>query len=335
MTADTPAGPPADPQDPIETAAILWHIRLRDGDDAAWAQFVEWLAADPRHAAAYDRIEAADLALDPLLHGLVFREAANDELSDHDTTRRRRWRRGALAGGLIAASLVAVMVFGPHLGSARYDVVTGPGEHREIALDAGTTIMLNGSTRMTLDHNDPRFAALTSGEALFHVRHDSAHPFTLTMGERRVVDLGTVFDVVRDSAGVQVAVSEGKVAYQPDASRSGAQDVPVTAGQALTDTEGSDTIRVIQAPPGSVGGWRKGRLVYAAAPLARVARDIGRTLGLRITVAPAIALRLVSGSIELTGHGAAEAARLGAVLDVTITTSADGWKIEPRGRAPR
>jgi transmembrane sensor len=324
MTAETP--------EPIATSAILWHIRLRDGDDAAWADFVEWLAEDPRHGAAYDRIEAADQALDPLLPDLVFRAAANDEAPDapgEDTPRRHLWRRGAAVGGLLAASLAAVLLFGPLIASTRYDAVTGPGEHRQIALDANTTITLNGATRITLDRKDKRFAALVTGEALFQVRHDAAHPFTLALGKQRVVDIGTLFDVVRDSGGVRLAVAEGKVAYRPDGASDDGQSVPVAAGQALSDTADGDTIRVTDAPAGSVGGWRKSRLVYAAAPLAEVAADIARTLGLRITVAPAIARRPVSGSIALAGRGAAEARRLGAVLDVTIVTGRDGWMIEP------
>jgi transmembrane sensor len=57
--------------------------------------------------------------------------------------------------------------------------VTGPGERRIVALDPGTQLVLNGSTSLTFDRGDARFSSLAPGEALFRVRHDSAHPFTL------------------------------------------------------------------------------------------------------------------------------------------------------------
>ena len=63
MSLDTP--------DRVRARAIEWHIRLRDGDDATWEAFAEWIAADPRHASAYDQVEAADHALDPLLPEVV------------------------------------------------------------------------------------------------------------------------------------------------------------------------------------------------------------------------------------------------------------------------
>jgi len=327
----------AEPSDPTEASAVLWHIRLRDGDDVTWDQFIAWLAEDPRHRIAYDRIEALDQALDPVLPDVMWREAANDTADDgrgHALVRGARRGGWALAGGLLVASLVAAVLLGPSLASSRYEVVTGPGDQRQIALDATTTIILNGSTRITLDRKDTRFAALTSGEALFKVHHDPVHPFTLALGDRRVEDIGTLFDVVRDTGGIRVAVAEGKVAYRTDGSGAGPQGVPVAAGQALSDPADNDTIRITPAPAGSVGGWRAGRLVFAGTALADVARDIGRSLGVRMTVAPAISRRPISGVITLAGRDGGQAQRLAAVLDITIVTGPDGWIMQPRSVTP-
>lgn len=323
MTVESP--------DPVTAQAIAWHVRLRHGGDDDWAQFLAWLEQDPAHAAAYERIEAADQAVEPILPAIHFRESANDDANDEGApvaggTIHRRWR-WPLAGGLIAASLVAALLLGPQLASGRYEVTTAPGEHRVIALDAGTRLELNGSTRITLDRANPRFVALHAGEELFHVRHDAARPFTLDMDGREVVDLGTVFDVVRDVGGVRLAVAEGKVAYRP-----AGQSVTLGAGQALSDAQGEGTIRVTPAAPGSVGGWRSGHLVYAGAPLSQVAGDLARTLGLRVTVAPGLADRLVSGTIALNGKGPEEARRIGAVLDVAVVTEPDGWTLRASGR---
>src|SRR5688572_19027825 len=126
-----------DTQDNIQARAIEWHIRLRDGGDAVWEAFAEWFAEDPRHAEAYEMIENTDLAIEPLLPRVVFREAANDSEAPVASPVRRT-RRWFLGGGALAASLVAALVLVPQLSSSRYDIATGPGERRTVTLDPAT-----------------------------------------------------------------------------------------------------------------------------------------------------------------------------------------------------
>jgi ferric-dicitrate binding protein FerR (iron transport regulator) len=76
----------------IRARAIEWHIRLRDGDDATWETFAEWLAEDARHAEAYDGVEAADLAIDPLWPHVVIREADGAGALSAARSRRRSSR---------------------------------------------------------------------------------------------------------------------------------------------------------------------------------------------------------------------------------------------------
>lgn len=318
----------AETQEGMKAQAIAWRIRLRHGDDAAWDGFAQWLAADPRHAKAYDLVEDADLAIEPHLSRLHFPEAANDTDFVAAPTRRRSGRWG-WAGAALAASIVAVAVVAPQLQSHRYQVETGPGERRTVTLDAATQVMLNGSTRMTFDSRNPRFAALDHGEALLRVRHDEARPFVLEVGDNRVRDAGTIFNVVREANQVRVAVSEGAVLYNP-----GRQAVALKAGQALVDRV-DRPISVRGATIASVGAWQDGRLLYAGEPLSQVAADLGRTLGVRIKVAPAIADRPVSGVIVLDGANPETLRPLMAALDVTLETGADGWTMKPGDGARR
>jgi transmembrane sensor len=319
-------------QDGVQARAIGWHIRLRDGNDAAWAAFADWLGEDPRHGEAYDLVERTDLAVDALLPDIVFRTAANDvdgaDVPADGARHRRRWLFGG--GGALAASVAAALIVGPQFAPTRYEVATGPGEHRIVMLDPTTRVALNGGTRMIFDREDPRFAELASGEALFEVRHDPARPFRLTVGDNRVEDVGTVFDVVHDREGVRVAVAEGEVCYNP-----GGDDVSLRAGQALADPAAGGTIRVGSAAAGSVGGWQTGQLVYAGEPMARVAADLGRSLGIRIIVADAIADRPFSGTIALDGTGPAQLDRLMPALDVVFVAGQDGWTMKPARSASR
>src|SRR5579862_8033647 len=246
----------SDTENSLQTRAIEWHIRLRHGDDAVWDAFADWLAQDPRHRETYEALEQTDLAIEPLLRQVVFPEAMHDadRPADIPVSRSRRWW---LAGGALAATIAAVAVFLPQLASSRYEVTTGPGQRQTVALDATTQVILNGSTRMTFDRKNPRFAALASGEALFRIQHDNAQPFTLEIGNNRIQDVGTVFNVVRNSSQVRVAVAEGNVIYSTQA-----QAVPLGAGQALLAQSDSATLHVTATPITSVGAWQNGRLVY-------------------------------------------------------------------------
>jgi transmembrane sensor len=318
---------PAESPDSIETRAIEWHIRLRDGDDAIWEGFAEWLAEDPRHAAAYDVVEQADLALEPLLPQVTIRAAANDTEEQSTLPARSGWRWG-LAGGGLAASVAAAFLLLPQAESGRYEVATRPGERQMVQLDPGTRVTLNGATRMTFDRNDPRFASLAKGEALFEVRHDSARPFRLEVGDDMVEDAGTVFNVVHEPGEVRVAVAEGKIVYNP-----GRNAVSLDAGQALVDRDASDGVDVTRIPAERVGAWKTGSLLYSAARLSQVAADLSRSLDVRVTVAPGIADRPFSGTIALDGSGPEQLRRLQRALDVRLEKEPDGWIMKPAGSA--
>ncbi|WP_168355759.1 FecR family protein [Sphingomonas gei] len=318
---------PSETPDSIEARAIEWHIRLRDGDDAIWEGFAEWLVEDPRHAAAYDSIEQTDLALEPLLPHVVIREAANDAEAQPEPPARRGWRWG-LAGGALAASVAGAFLLLPQAESSRYEVATRPGERQLVQLDPATQVTLNGATRMIFDRENPRFAALAKGEALFHVRHDSAEPFRLEVGDNIVEDAGTVFNVVHETDEVRVAVAEGKVVYNP-----GRSAVSLGAGQALVDRKASDTVDVTRVPVDRVGSWKTGSLVYSAAPLSRVAADLSRAMDLRVTVAPGLGDRPFSGTIMLDGTGPEQLRRLQLALNVNLEKGSDGWIMKPVGSA--
>lgn len=315
--------------DTIHERAIGWHIRLRDGDDATWEAFAGWLAEDPRHAEAYETIESIDIAIEPLLSGVVFREAANDTEAPVAPPARHT-RRWLLGGGALAASLAAAIVLAPHLMSGRYQVATEPGERRIVTLDSATQVVLNGSTRMTFDRRNARFAALAEGEALFRIRHDSADPFILELGDDTVEDAGTIFNVIREPGKVRVAVAEGAVIYNPER-----EGVALNAGEALVDRAGPTGIRVTSVPVQAVGSWEKGRLTYSQAPMSVVAADLARTLGVAITVAPSLADRPFSGSIALDGKGPEQFRRLELALNVTMESGRDGWTMKPANGARR
>lgn len=304
-----------------EQEAALWVIRLREANEEEWNAFTSWLEADPAHLAAYDEAALVDAEAEEMLPRMdpsepsqpipAFRHQPADTKGAHG--------RRAFMGWAIAASLLLTTGYVALGGSGGTSVIeTRPGERRQVALEDGSRVELNGGTRLVLDEGRPRFARLERGEALFHVVHDASQPFEVEAGEALLRDMGTVFNVVLEKASLEVAVSEGAVLYNP-----GREAKNLAPGMSLRKSAGA--LRVDHVDPGSVGGWHQGRLLYSAAPVSRVAADLSRNVGVPVTASPDVAARPFSGVIMLGGDPGAVLARTAALLGLSVRQTADGW----------
>ncbi len=301
--------------DEIRDAAAAWHVRL--GGDAAsadWAAFTAWLEADPAHAQAYDLVAVADAELDDLPLTPAPPTPAYAEP-------RRPSRRAFLGwgGAAIAAAAVGAITLMPAGGT--YEIVTAPGERRVIALDEGSRIEINGDSRLVLDRGDARFARVERGEALFTVVHDDARPFRVEAGAARLIDLGTIFNVIQDGDRTEVAVSEGEVEWRRANAR-----VNLTPGMALSQRGTEDPV-VTRPAIESIGGWREGRLSYSAARYDAVAADLSRNLGARVSLDDAAAARRFSGVIVIDRDPGVTLDRAGALLELGARREGDGWRL--------
>ena len=299
--------------DHLADEALAWAVRTGDPGFADWEAFTVWLEQSPGHAAAYDRVAAA---VTEAAAGLAATQpaAAND---DPAPARRisRRW-----FGGALAASLAALAVFGIWRGDGTYLEETAPGEGRMIALEDGSRIDLAGGSAIELDRDDPRFARLERGRALFTIRHDGANPFRLEAGEDTLIDAGTVFDVSLDEGNIAVSVGEGAVIFNPER-----QAVRLAPGEMLRSASGSDEYLRSTVAPAQVGEWTKGRLTFNDASLGEVAAELTRATGIAFRPAPGATARL-SGSIVVAPIR--EDPRIaGALLGVSVRRQGDGWMI--------
>ena len=315
----------------VRAEAISWHIRLRYGGAETWEEFAEWLALDPRHSTAYDEVALGDRDIDPALADWASSRTALTNDNWPTRSERTATRRGWIVGGLSAAAAAAALVLFTPVArppATTYDVATAPGEQRVIMLGGRDRVALNGGTRIHLDRANPRFASLTYGEASFKVAHDPQSPFTLQLGNNRLVDVGTAFNVVVGPAGHRIEVAEGAILYNPDGER-----VALAAGQTLTSKAREHRIILSHKAPAEVGGWQRGRLSYRSAPLADVAADLARYLGTTVSVQPAIASRSFTGTIEIDRDENRMFPRLAQLLDVEARRSGDGWTLGPARKA--
>ena len=314
----------------IEAAALDWVIRQRDDAFDGWEAFEIWLAADAAHAEIYAAMALADqdmaavlaTAPQPKVVGAVEQTwVAAPQPGAIQASLPSRRLRGWL-GGAVAASVIAVAgVAAWQQRAETYVVETPAGVRRDMTLADGSRLQINGGTRLVLDHNHQRDIIVERGEVAFTVVHDTARPFRVGVGDATLLDIGTMFNVVRAAGLTRVAVAEGAIVFNPQA-----EAVRLAAGHGLVSRDGSVLVELVDVSPAAVGTWRDGRLVYDGARLGEVADDLSRNLGVPIAVDSAVADQRFHGVINLGDDVEATMAAVGLLLGIKVTPSGHGWR---------
>ncbi|MFT3965098.1 MAG: FecR domain-containing protein [Sphingobium sp.] len=314
----------ADAGPDIRDAAVAWHIAMPTMTEDRWHAFVQWLEADPAHASAYDAVALADARLAEV------KPAAPVVALPRRRPLSALSRRPVWIGGAIAASLAALFAVTAQLRmsqpSGAYSVATPAGSTRTIAMGEGSAVTLNGDTRMAFDRDNPRSARLEEGEALFSVRHDAARPFEVALGRFRVVDLGTVFNIVRGRGRLSIAVSEGSVLFDPDGAK-----LTLQAGDAITVDETANIVTRGKAM--KVGGWRDGEMEFAATPLGEVADAIHRRTGAEIMVNGPLSSQPFTGNVRILGDASLDARHLAELVGADIRRDGGKWVLSSPAQA--
>lgn len=301
-------------------ASWLLRIRQQELDTHQLGTWARWAQGDPRNLDALERMQ-------DLMHGLeavdsrqkaaIARELLADDEWEPLRTVGPRWR-WRLAGGLAAVVFTALVL----VGLNRYrDIEAAPfvaqyttphGENRAFSLPDGTNVTLGADSVLRVHYRaDARSLDLVSGEAFFKVRHDANRPFVVQVGVARIEDLGTEFDVRRDSEQVVVAVASGvvSVAYSEAAApavdaRSRMAPIDVTAGREVVMATATPK-RPIEhhVVDGTVGAWRTGRLQFRDTPLGTVVDNINRYSATPIMLGPGVAQLRFTGTIYVDRIG--------------------------------
>jgi transmembrane sensor len=193
-------------------------------------------------------------------------------------------------------------------------------------------VTLNTASAVRVDYSGhDRRLTLLRGEAFFDVAKDPTRPFVVTAGSRRVIAIGTAFNVRLQDRGVRVTLVEGKVRVMRSRSAdsvAGAQEptgpaVTLVAGSALVVTDQNDVEHVERLDADRATSWRKGKLVFEGERLADVVAEMNRYSRETLEIAdPALKDRKVSGVFEPTeGHAFASALEAYGIARVTQETA--------------
>ncbi|MSU50754.1 MAG: DUF4880 domain-containing protein [Opitutus sp.] len=281
---------PSNDRNPASVAAA-WVMRQDRGlSPAEQDEFLQWLAADPRHGEAMVRHRHAWENFDRLagLHATVPAVPDPDLLAPRARAiPQRTWRRLAwLAVPLAAAAAIIFGVAnrsGPGaVASAGASLATAqlpPIEER--TLEDGSTIRLNrGATLQVAFTPDERRVHLERGEADFAVAKDSARAFVVESGGIKIRAVGTAFNVRLTEQAIEVIVTEGIVAVvRGDAVDTGVLSALSAGERALVPREASAAPAVGQLSKEELDrrlAWQPRLLGFTDESLATILNEFNR-----------------------------------------------------------
>lgn len=266
----------------IDDQAAAYVARLACGVSPAERQEIyAWVGADPRHAVAFARMEAAWEASErlraapPALEKLV--PVGHDSILP--IMAGGFSRRRLMAGGLVAASAAMAATVGWRLLDNVELYRTGVGERRVVALADRSQVTLNtASTVEVAFAAHERRVRLVRGEALFEVAHDASRPFLVDAGAARFRALGTAFNVRLRPDVVELTVTKGVVGVLAE---DGGPQVRVGAKIAAG---GGAVVRSGAVAPTALDGqrmrqrtaWQEGVLEFDGESLAQVVAEFNR-----------------------------------------------------------
>jgi transmembrane sensor len=285
----------------IDARAASWLIRHREHEnwsEADQAALDAWLAESWAHSAAYWRVKAAWSYADRL--SMVPRPLQGSRLVEA----ARHIFPGVLR---IAASIAVVAALGagilflqkPKPQERTYATLLGGRE--TLAFADGTKVELNTDTVIRASMTTAeRIVWLDRGEAYFAVKHDSAHPFVVIAGGRRITDLGTKFIVRNDTGRTEVAVTQGRVRFEApgDGRRSRVAmlipgDVATASGSAMSLTRKTSDELANQL------SWMHGLLIFKHTALGDAVSEFNRYNQTKLVIAdPVVAALEIRGTFQ-------------------------------------
>lgn len=300
----------------IDAAAASWAIRssgpMTLADKAA---LDAWLEADSRHRGAYLRACAAWHDSERLL------AMAKGRMKPARRTGFQPGRLRYAAAAVVLLALSGLLALQLHARlSGNY--VTRAGEVTRVALEDGSTIVLNSNTAVRVRYRSGRRdIQLVRGEATFQVRHDPVRPFIVRAGEVQARAVGTEFAVRRANDEVSVTVIEGVVEVHRANVAGADASQTLRRNDDLVVPGRQEPARRVALTPRQVSlamAWRDGYIVFDGERLDAAAEEMNRHSSLQLQIAdPALAGRQLVGVFRV-GDSRTFARTVVSAFDATL-----------------
>ncbi len=185
---------------------------------------------------------------------------------------------------------------------------------------------MNANSRVLVQFDSRvRRVVLAEGEASFDVTKHQIRPFTVVIGDRKVVALGTSFMVRRDEPGgnaFTVTLLEGRVAVEPLS----LPDILPEQSAAVRVLRPGERLRFADHSPETVDSpsiervtaWRRGLLIFDDASLSEAAAEFNRYGPVKITIGDADIGKIRVGGVFKMGDPADFAQAVAGTHDLRI-----------------
>lgn len=304
---------PDSPHADIDQQALAWFVRLQSGATSAAerAGFDAWVARDPAHRRAVDRLAALwsdlDAVADPrrIVVPLPAARAAPGRFMPS--------RRQFLAAGTAAAACAGLVYWTGATAFLTSDFRTATAGRRRVDLPDGSQVELDADTAIAVDFTTARRRVdLQQGRAYVFVADADSRPFDVVCADGVTTAQSAAFVIHRRARDVAVAVVEGTASVAWPRRAASATEARLFADQRLA--YGPTGLGAVENTTGrSDLAWRNGRLVFEDQPLRQVIADLNRYREGAIVV-------LDSGLLDLRISGTFDIRQPDRVLDAIRST---------------
>ena len=223
----------------LREAVAVWHERMHADhiSDETRRAFTEWLEESPANRGAYSAFDEACAALRSAAETspiLALRHEAALRATRHTSRTLRPLRAVAVVLAIVAVGTIVFAGLSPSVlprpltgwmqfwlpGNSVY--ATGTGERISATLRDGSQVTLDTQSELEVAFTrTQRTVRLKRGQAFFDVSKDKDRPFVVEANNRRLVAVGTAFDVRLDGSQIRVTMVEGVVRVERFAPNSG------------------------------------------------------------------------------------------------------------------
>lgn len=284
-------------------AAALFIARRAEGLTPSEQQLLsDWLARDEAHRRVFD---SADRAWQSFAEADADADEILGAMRAHARTPRRRalpaWRpMVAAAAAVLVAIGGALVLFHPWIPAITEIQYASAREVKELVLPDGSSMTLDAQSSAVGHFGaDTRTIDLKQGRAFFAVMPDPSRPFAVSTGDRRIVAVGTRFDVNLAAGSLTVTLLDGQLRIE--SLDPGVAPVLLEPGQQYVQRPSEPpATRVVGAAGEAATSWRTGQFSFDSQTLAEIVQVANRYSSTRIVIPDAdVAAIRMSGNISV------------------------------------
>lgn len=168
--------------------------------------------------------------------------------------------------------------------SQRIEYSSEKGSVSKIHLEDGSAIWLSSGTKLSLVKNQlGETTARLDGEAYFDLVPDPDRKFTVDIGQFKVRDIGTIFNIraYETEQTISTTLVEGRIDLIQN---SGESFLTVKPGELVNYDKSNKKIVINQQDPSIVTAWTEGKFVFIDQPLSEICKELENWYNIEIQI---------------------------------------------------